>query len=195
MERINCAFILIRDKTWKCSQCGRVVASPSGQTPDASSLSPCGWKPEICDSNGHKWIERYDESHSQIKRFICGYCGQFINVDRGREDLMSIIDAVPACKAPRKPPQALYRAANYAAAMARWIAAGRPVRGDNQVKNILDTRCRPCRHFDPQRQICKLCGCSLNLRGEAWRNKLRMATEACPDDPPKWQAEANIHDA
>jgi len=64
--------------------------------------------------------------------------------------------------------------------MRRWIAAGRPKRGDEQIRRIFETICRPCEHFDARRNTCTLCGCRCRPDGTALRNKLRMATEHCP---------------
>ena len=77
--------------------------------------------------------------------------------------------------------------ARYAKAMARWIAAGRPTRTQEQIDAILTTHCGPCEHFT--NGACGKCGCKVNRNPEAWRNKLAMGTEACPLDPPKWEAE------
>lgn len=74
----------------------------------------------------------------------------------------------------------------YGNAVTRWIAAGRPVRSENRVREIFDTLCRPCEHFDAQRQTCRLCGCHVRRSGSAFANKLKMATERCPARPPKW---------
>ena len=79
----------------------------------------------------------------------------------------------------------------YGRAMVRWIARGRPVRSDARVQEIFDTFCRPCRHFDAEKQTCQLCGCRVRRDGPAAANKLRMATERCPADPPRWMEETN----
>jgi len=71
-------------------------------------------------------------------------------------------------------------------AVGRWVAAGRPVRADARVAEIFDTLCRPCPQFDTASQTCRLCGCRVRRDGPAPFNKLRMATERCPDSPPKW---------
>jgi hypothetical protein len=71
--------------------------------------------------------------------------------------------------------------------MARWIAAGRPTRTQEQIDTILAIHCEPCEHFKDG--ACGKCGCRINKSPEAWRNKLAMATEPCPDVPPKFGAE------
>ncbi len=80
-------------------------------------------------------------------------------------------------------------ALRYTKAVARWIAAGRPVRSDSRVQEIFETLCQPCEHFDAEHQSCRLCGCRIRKSGLAFANKLRMATERCPMRPPKWTEE------
>ena len=77
-----------------------------------------------------------------------------------------------------------YFVSNYARAVQRWIKAGRPVRDDARVAEIYDTKCRPCRHFDQNRETCTICGCFVRRSGSALRNKIKMATEHCPEG--KW---------
>jgi hypothetical protein len=81
------------------------------------------------------------------------------------------------------------RLMRYGAAMGRWIAAGRPVRSDVLVQEIFETFCRPCPSYDPSTESCRLCGCRVAPAGPACRNKIRMATERCPAEPPRWQEE------
>ena len=78
-----------------------------------------------------------------------------------------------------RPPSVTAQLSSYAAAVSRWLAAGRPVRTDEQVGELLaicqDNRCGKYR--DGQ---CLACGCRVNSSGWALANKLRMATEDCP---------------
>lgn len=78
-----------------------------------------------------------------------------------------------------RPPSVTAQLSSYAAAVSRWLAAGRPVRTDEQVAGLLaicqDNRCGKYR--DGQ---CLACGCRVNSSGWALANKLRMATESCP---------------
>jgi len=67
----------------------------------------------------------------------------------------------------------------YAAAVRRWIAAGRPTRTDAETKRIYETICRPCDHFDAGG--CRRCGCKLDPHAPALINKIRMKTETCPE--------------
>jgi len=80
-------------------------------------------------------------------------------------------------------------------ARARWDKAGQPVRTDEEVTRIYEDICKPCGYYAPiteQWGRCKLCQCSLNLGSTL--NKIRWATESCPDKPPKWKAEVEIEE-
>jgi len=79
----------------------------------------------------------------------------------------------------------------YGKATARWVAAGRPVRTDNRVRELFDWFCRPCRHYDAANERCRLCGCRVAMTGPAALNKLMMATERCADAPPQWFEEVD----
>lgn len=85
-----------------------------------------------------------------------------------------------------RPPSVTAQLSSYAAAVSRWLAAGRPVRTDEQVGELLaicqDNKCGKYR--DGQ---CLACGCRVNSSGWALTNKLRMATESCPKG--LWAAE------
>ena len=80
----------------------------------------------------------------------------------------------------------------YAAAVSRWLAAGAPKRSDEEVDDLLAI-CQACPtgRYDASRGACSKCGCKVNASSWAILNKLRMATESCPDghwgavEPPK----------
>lgn len=69
---------------------------------------------------------------------------------------------------------------NYLAAVRKWVAAGRPERTDEEIAAIYDEHCSRCDMYDKDRKICNSCGCPATKDQPALRNKLRMATEACP---------------
>lgn len=69
---------------------------------------------------------------------------------------------------------------NYQAAVRKWVGAGRPERTDAEIEQIYEEHCSGCSMFDKERQVCNSCGCPANKHQPALRNKLRMATEACP---------------
>ena len=68
-------------------------------------------------------------------------------------------------------------ARHYMRALARWTAAGFPVREQAEVERIECEICRPCEKYVNGR--CKQCGCRVN-RAVALVNKIKMATENCP---------------
>lgn len=77
----------------------------------------------------------------------------------------------------------------YAKAVARWKSSGSPVRSPERIAEIL-VICEACPFFIREgRRRCKLCGCSINKQPDGLRNKIAMATESCPDNPPRWEAE------
>lgn len=83
------------------------------------------------------------------------------------------------------------KAGAYAVAVAKWVAAGSPVRREHEIAAILEI-CEACEHFTNQgRPQCKLCGCSVNNKPDGLRNKIAMATESCPDKPPRWESLQN----
>lgn len=69
---------------------------------------------------------------------------------------------------------------NYQAAVRKWFAAGRPERTQEEIDAIYDEHCSKCSMYDKERKICNSCGCPATKDQPALRNKLRMATEACP---------------
>ena len=84
-------------------------------------------------------------------------------------------------------------------ATATWLGAGKPVRTRVEVLDILHNKCFKCDYLldkDTPSQRCGLCGCPVNdnmqvasmLKAQLPKNKLLLATESCPDDPPQWVA-------
>lgn len=67
--------------------------------------------------------------------------------------------------------------ANFAQAMVRWTRAGLPLVSQN-VHNQRHGQCQVC----PYRQgsWCQKCKCLTYL-------KTKIATEGCPDNPPRWR--------
>lgn len=88
--------------------------------------------------------------------------------------------ATPADAAPPKTPSLVRRTLSYAEALIAWTAAGRPERSDKEVERIFHQHCKTCKWFDPERQICRGCGCRVAESGYAVVNKIKMATEHCP---------------
>ena len=91
------------------------------------------------------------------------------------------------CRPGEAPTQAVRQAAeklgisiddlgHYAAALARWAAAGFPVRSQAEVARI-EVICRACEHYVEGR--CRHCGCRVNTGRIAITNKIKMASERC----------------
>jgi hypothetical protein len=71
---------------------------------------------------------------------------------------------------------------HYGRALARWTAAGFPVRSQSEVKRIHDDICVPCEHHVDGR--CRKCGCGVNENRIAIWNKIKMESEHCREG--KW---------
>lgn len=90
-------------------------------------------------------------------------------------------ESVPADDAPLpEAPGLVRRTLSYAEALIEWAAAGRPERSNKEVERIFHQHCKPCKWFDPERRICRGCGCRVAEAGFAVTNKIKMATEHCP---------------
>lgn len=77
-------------------------------------------------------------------------------------------------------PNLLEKVVSYSAAVRKWVAAGRPERTQEEIESIFNEHCNRCEMFDKVKKICNSCGCPSNTDQPAIRNKLKMATEACP---------------
>jgi hypothetical protein len=71
----------------------------------------------------------------------------------------------------------------YLDARAKWKAAGKPTRSDEEVQRIYAEICQPCPEFN-RFGSCRICGCRLSKRPKALLNKIAWATESCPIE--KW---------
>lgn len=81
---------------------------------------------------------------------------------------------------------------SYSRAVARWMAAGEPIRSPEAQAEILAI-CKACPNYKPHKKpglagSCGLCGCRLNIGAAPSRSKIAMGTESCPDKPPRWTA-------
>ena len=70
-------------------------------------------------------------------------------------------------------------AKRYIAALLRWSKAGFPVRTVEEVKQIHWHFCLPCEYYIDGR--CRKCGCGVSTSRLAVLNKIKMATEQCPE--------------
>lgn len=77
-------------------------------------------------------------------------------------------------------PNLLDKVVSYSKAVRKWVAAGRPERTQEEVQQIYDEHCSKCSMFDRKKNVCNSCGCPANTDQPPLRNKLKMATEACP---------------
>lgn len=83
----------------------------------------------------------------------------------------------------RERPALPLRVLSYAAAVAKWLAEGRPVRTQEHVSHLYDKKCGPCpmrqTTSQPEVSYCGPCGCVLS-NDPSVTNKLYFATEHCP---------------
>jgi len=103
-----------------------------------------------------------------------------------------------------KPPGLLKQGASVTKAMAKWIAAGKPLVTPEQLAERT-AACDACPHLRVKNGVksCGLCGCSLAASSRLFGTvelpgKLEMATESCPDNArckvagcpgvPRWRA-------
>jgi len=71
----------------------------------------------------------------------------------------------------------------YAAALKKWVAAGRPTRVDEEVAAI-EAICKQCEKYEPIEGRCSVCGCKILTPGITIMSKAKLATEKCPKG--KW---------
>lgn len=85
------------------------------------------------------------------------------------------------------------RVIRYSTAVARWEMSGRPERTKEEILHIFENICKPCDYYVPKGEMgqCRKCGCALGGSGGGLTNKIAMATESCPLNPPKWAAKEN----
>lgn len=83
-------------------------------------------------------------------------------------------------------------ARRYAKAITKWVAAGKPKRSDEDVARILAIcQSNECGKYAVNALIggrCTVCGCRVNSSQMALANKIRMATEECPQQ--RWKQES-----
>lgn len=122
------------------------------------------------------WVDRPDGG------VVCSRCGLPCESRRLRR----------RCRLPGEPreePGLITKVKHYAISVARWNAAGSPVRPTEEIGRIFSI-CESCEHYaKASRPHCKLCGCSLSKLPNGLLNKIAMATESCPLDPPRWNAD------
>lgn len=106
-----------------------------------------------------------------------------------RRDVRVVTTAVlreTAKPVPSRQPSLARQVWNYSKAVAKWIAAGSPTRSQREIDAALAI-CQTCEHYaEKKKPHCRLCGCQLNAAPDGLVNKIAMATERCPLNPPKW---------
>lgn len=83
-------------------------------------------------------------------------------------------------------PEVISMIKRYMDAHTKWVKAGKPLRSSQEIKDIYAI-CENCQHFrkDLFGSRCGICNCRLHDTRKQL-NKIAMATESCPDTPPKW---------
>lgn len=129
-------------------------------------------------------------------RWKCPQCDQMAIVPDGAEKVncrCTLVDTFPRRHMVPDPPGWATRAIQYVESTKEWIAAGCPLRTDHEILAIVDVYCSRCPWHKEQRCTHAKCGCGVltpdgeratllgRMIGGAFVNKLRRATEACPD--------------
>lgn len=92
-------------------------------------------------------------------------------------DQITVDETHPAYpRAPKPGVSLLTKAANFATAAAKHVAAGAPMASDEEVARRHDI-CRGCEHFDGK--ACRQCGCPV-VRERKYLSKLSWADSSCP---------------
>lgn len=76
---------------------------------------------------------------------------------------------------------------SYLKERAKWIKFGKPMRSEEEIKEIFDT-CITCTQFQKYSEnfgICGVCGCHIKREGTFF-NKAAWSTTKCPLKDPKW---------
>lgn len=106
-------------------------------------------------------------------------------------ELRAGVTACATCNSyvPAKEPGLLRLVATRHHAIKQWEAAGKPVRTTMEIQQLF-ALCHRCPYLATDRlrgTYCGKCGCPVNERMDVpTKNKLAMATEHCPLDPPRW---------
>jgi hypothetical protein len=150
--------------------------------------------------NGHSF-RLVEEPHPL---YVCDHCHIAVEIRR-KGDHEPMLASVPSCeeirarRLERNPPEpepveleadakrlgwTIEDAKHWWAAVREWRRAGKPTRTNAQVEAILricagDATTPKCEHYVNGR--CRKCRCRVNTGKIPLFNKLRMATEGCPD--------------
>lgn len=148
---------------------------------------PCTWLTIIDYDSRKLHFCRHSDMHVRgnlVHEAICETCNlRDSPCDSPRE--VPDVNAQDFSEIITKPPSLVKRICGYRKAVKKWTAAGKPVRTDEEVQRIYKEHCSECEHFNTKGS-CQICGCRVDKSAGALTNKIRMATENCPLDPPKW---------
>jgi hypothetical protein len=146
-----CQLELNTDGLWQCTRekCGWLYKLRSDKPPKRN-----------CDVTLHDELEK--------------------NLPTIPQDQPEIRDHVRSILAADSGPSLPAKAKHYAGSVIRWCAAGCPVRS-KELQEACRLTCQGCPsgQFDPKKEACKVCGCSVKKSRFALRDKVAMATEVC----------------
>lgn len=175
----NCNFLLNPDGLWQCIHCNWVYPHPTKNSPKRNCPVLMSGKPV-----------------TKIKPSDIPKPNKVMSVQSNN---------IPTRQPPHPPtvtgdvaeeggklgwtPQMIKR---YASAITEWIAAGRPVRDDEEVKRIYEicagteenNHTDKCPKFKADEGRCSVCGCRVRNAGLAILNKAKLATSHCSEG--KW---------
>ena len=108
-----------------------------------------------------------------------GYLDEVISSGRLVGDTVEIEDETHAALVRKYRPTLAAMTRSLASSLSLWISSGFPITPQAEYA-LRESTCRPCIHYtrDAWFHHCALCGCT--------SVKLHLATEQCPDIPPRW---------
>lgn len=147
------------------------------------------WRHLLSAIRQHCYRERVMFIKADDGRYKCDACGLTINLPRNVAPEKIICGRCGGAGTSVIEPGLISQGWNYTKAVAGWMKAGSPTRTKSEIDRIFAI-CQLCPQFisDDLRPRCRVCGCSLSQAPEGLNNKIAMATESCPLDPPKWTA-------
>jgi len=151
---IDCPFTLNADGLWQCPDCGWIYKRKSDKPPRRNC--PAKATPEQLAEREASRAEQEEQAKREAEA-----------LRPEGEKLGWTFEMI--CR--------------YAAALKKWVAAGRPTRTDEEVEAI-EQICKQCEKYETESGRCKVCGCKITTPGIAILSKAKLATEVCPKG--KW---------
>lgn len=131
-------------------------------------------------------------AHVAGRGLLCA-CGQWLRDLSGAVDCPD--EPAPPAPAIANRPNVAEAAGRYSAAVARWLAAGRPERNGDELEAVLAC-CRACPLFDAAGGRCGHpdCGCNLDAAAAAgwWAELGRLALRMLPGLSPALFSKARM---